>query len=524
VSPTATSPTGEPALPTLPALSADEMRTLSYASAIGREFDFPLLVTAMNAPEEALAEQLEKLVHLGLLRERPGGDRFAFVQDEIRARVYQGLTASRLRVLHRKIAEAMERIYPEPPAEILPELGRHYFLGKVPEKSFRFNRLAAEIAVQNDQPEEAAHHLERARIDLRALPGDHAAEEIQIAEQLGDLYYSMGDVLTADHLYREGLEHAADGNARQRARLLLARAEVAREMLDAEGASRTAHQARVLFEVSDDRVGLASVHRVLGRIAFFRGAYREALDEAIRALDLLQRSHDPRTLGRVCIDIGNAFSMLGPDVREEGIDWYRRAIDRLGEVNDWTEVARAYLNLATLIGQGRPIDGLEYLAKGREFAERAHEPRWAGWGLAMGVEMRLSLGQVEEAERDNQQAGRLLERGQDSLGLQQVLTNRGLIAEKRGQWEESERAYRTAIEKAEALQLPAEAAQANFYLARLLFKTRDLAGAKVAFERASRSDLPTLNPPAAKAFHELGRQIDGAVREMPSRAGGSTVA
>lgn len=497
----------------LPPLSAEEMRTLAYASAIGREFDFPLLVAAMGAPDEALAEQLERLTHAGVLRERPGGDRFAFVQDDVRARVYQSLTASRLRVLHRKIAEAMERMYPDPPSEVVPELGRHFFLGKVPERSYRYNRRAAEVARENDQPEEAAHHLERARIDLKALPGDHAADEAEIAEALGDLYYATGDIRSADRLYEEGLARVGTGNRRQRARLLLARAEVARDSLNGGNARAQAQMANELFSLEGDLVGVASVHRILGRIAFHKGAYREALDEAMEALDLLQQSNDARTLGRLCIDIGNAFSMLGPDVQEEAAGWYQRAIDRLGEVDDWAEVARAYLNLASLVGQTRPVDGIEYLAKGREIAERAHEPRWAGWGLAMAVEMRLQLGQVEEAERDNQQARRLLERSHDALGLQQVLANAGLISEKRGQWEDAELSYRAAIGRADELLLSAESAQANFYLARLLYKTRNLAGARTAYRRAVEADLPTLNPPLAKAFRDLGQQIDEGERE-----------
>lgn len=497
----------------LPSVSPAELRVLAYASAIGHEFDFALLAAASRVPEEALAEMLERLAHRSLLRERPGGDRFVFAHDELRARVYQTLTASRLRVLHRNIAIAMERLFPDPPAEVVPELGRHYFLGRVPEKSYRYNRRAADLARQNDRPEEAAHHLERARLDVRSLPGDHAADEAELAEALGGLYFSTGDIRSADRLYAEGLERARQGAPRQRARLLLARAEVARETLDIAAARERALQASTVFREAGDPVGEAAAHRVLGRVAFHQGAYREALDEAIVALDLVERVGDPRTLGRLCIDIGNAFSMLGPEVAGEGAEWYRRAIDRLAEVGDWVEVARAHVNLASLVGQSNPVDGLEQLAKGREFADRAREPRWSGWGLAMGVELRLKLGEIEEAERDNQQARRLLERAQDPLGLQQVATNRGLIEEKRGQWEEAEAAFLDALSQAETLRLSAEAAQAQFCLARLRFKTRDLAGARDAFEKARKAGFAELNPPYAEAFHELGRNLDAAQRE-----------
>ncbi len=502
-------PEAEPRLPRLGDLTAEQHRVLAYASAIGREFDFGLLVQAMGAEEESLAEELERLVDAGVLRERPGGERFGFVQDELRARLYQDLTASRLRVLHRKIAEAMERAFPQPPPEIVGELGRHFFLGKVAEKSVLYNRRAAEAARKSEQPEEAAHFLERARVDLKSLPGEHTREEAELASALGDLYYSLGDVHAADRLYVEALA-LAGSDLRQRAHLLVARAEVARDSLDIDSATEKAHEARELFARSGDVSGLASVHRILGRIAYHRGAYREALDDGIRALDLLQPSGDARVLGRLCIDIGNAFSMLGPEMAHEAIDWYERASQRLAEVGDWTELARATLNKGTVIGVTRPAEGLETLATGRQYAERGHEPRWVGWSLARGVELRLALGQVDEATQDNEQARRLLERADDPLGLAQVALNEGLIHERRAAWDQAEAAYRKAIERAEKGGLRAETAETYFHLARLLFKTRDFARAREAYRAAAHLDLPALNPPLSAGFAELGRQLDQA--------------
>jgi tetratricopeptide (TPR) repeat protein len=496
--------------PGLDQLSADQLRTLAYASAIGREFDFRLLVTAMDQDEERLAEQLERLTHLGILRERVGGDRFGFTQDETRARIYQSLTASRLRVLHRKIAEAMERLYPHPPPEILPELGRHFFLGKVPEKSYEYNRESAHLARQDDSPEAAAHHLERARIDLRGLPGNQTAAEATLDAELGDLYYSMGDARSADRIYQEGLQLAGPDDSRLRARLLLARAEVARGDLNAAAAVVGARQARELFSQTGDIGGIASVHRILGRVALQRGAYREALDEGMAALDLLQQSEDPRLLGRLCIDIGDAFSHLDPEVRDEAVLWFQRAIDRLTAVSDWVEVARAYLHVGELIGETQPTDGLERLARAREYAERGHEPRWAAWALLTGVGLRLALGEVDEAERDNEQARRLLGRGDDPLARLRAEINNGQIAERRGQWEEAEASYERAREQAKTLDLAAEGAESHYLLARLWFKTRDLARAREAFEAAAHARLPTLIPSLAADFAHLGRQIGTA--------------
>jgi tetratricopeptide (TPR) repeat protein len=507
---------GEPSpTPLLEDLDAEQHRILAYASAIGPEFDFALLVAAMGIDEEMLAEQVERLVHRGILRERPGGDRFAFVEEEFRARIYRSLTESRLRVLHRKIAEVLEATHPRPSAAILSELGRHYFLGKVPAKSYEYNRQAADAARAADEPEVAASHLQRVLLDLVALGGDRRHEQAAVAEALGDLHYSIGNFPAADRSFGEALELLGGDQPRVRARLLLARAEVARENLDVETAVRGALAAQKLFGEVDDRLGVAQTYRLLGRLEFQRGAYREALDESMRALDLVGTIRDPRFLGRLSIDIGNSFALLGPDVRSVAIEWYERAIDRLREVGDWVELARAYHNLGVALGETRPQDGLEFLEKARDAGERAHDARSVGRALLSGVEMRLALGQLEEAERDNEQAGRLLARLLDDLGTEAVMQNRGLIAEKRGQWEESEQAFVAAAEMCERLHLPADRAEVEYYLARLRHKTRDLEGARTAYRTAATLGLPRARPHLAAAFEELGLQL-GESPEGPS--------
>jgi tetratricopeptide (TPR) repeat protein len=488
-------------------LTAEQHRILAYASAIGSEFDFALLVAAMGLGEEALAEQLERLVHLGVLRERAGGDRFVFVEEEFRARIYRSLTESRLRVLHRKIAEAMERSHPDPSPEVVAELGRHYFLGKVVEKSRAFNRRASENARASDDPESAAHYLQRVQVDLAALPGDRRRDLAEIDAALGELYYSVGNFAAADRYYTQALERLGSDEPRIRAGVLLARAEIARENLDMDAATRQALEAQRLFQLGDDRLGEAQTYRLLGRVAFQRGAYREALEESMRALELIGDSRDLRLLGRLAIDIGNSFALLGPEVRGEAIGWYERAIEKLTQVGDWVELSRAYHNLGVAVGEVRPQDGLEQLDRAREMGDRAHDTRSTGRALLSGVEFRLGLGQIEEATRDNEQAGRLLEHLTDELGLEQVEVNRGLIAEKQGQWEDAEHHFLGAIDVCRRFHLPADEAEVQFYLARLRFKTRDLDGAREALNAAGALGVSELRPQFAAAFSELRTQL-----------------
>jgi tetratricopeptide (TPR) repeat protein len=507
---TAGAPSGRRSRSPLSALPPDLLRVLAYASAIGAEFPFDLLRAAMAVEEERLAESLERLVELGFVRERAGGGRFVFEEEEDRGAVYRSMTESRLRVLHRKIAEALERANPEPSDAVVAELGRHYFLGRVHEKSYTYNRRAAETARAADQPTAAIHTLERTLVDLDALGKGRSAERAEIAETLGDLSFAVGAFRAADRHYREALEAVEHDQPRIRARLLLARAEVARESLEADAAVEGAKAALKLFEVDPDPYGEAQAYRLLGRVAFQRGRYRDALDETMRALEALPPGADPTVLGRLSIDLGNAFTLLGEEVRPVAVEWYQRAVERLRAARNWTELARALHHLGTAVGEARPDEGLELLERAREAAAQGHDARAIGRSLLSGVELRIALGQLEEAERDNDQAGRLLEGLADALGSEQVMFNRGRIAEKRGRWEDAAGAYDRAAEQARRLGLNADEADAQLYLARLRFKTHDLNAARTAFDRATELKVTELSPRHERAYAELKGQLASA--------------
>lgn len=499
-------------------LSPEQHRIVAYASAIGSEFDFALLLGSMGMDEEGLAEEVERLVHRGVFVERAGGERFAFAEEELRARVYRSLTESRLRVLHRKIGEVLERMHPDPTLPVLAELGRHYFLGKVPAKSYEYNRRAAEAARAAGEPEVAAHHLERVLLDLASLPEDRRSERAAVAAALGDLYYSLGNLRSADLRFTEALERLGTGSPQARARLLLSRAEVARENLDFDTAVTRGAEAQRLFEEVHDRLGGAQTHRLLARIAFRRGAYRDSLEECLRAFDLMAAIDDPRFLGSLSIDTGNAFAELGSEVRDVAILWYERAVEQLLRTDDRVELSRAYLNLGVTVGETRPQDGLEYLEKAQDTAERAHDSRGTARALVASAELRLALGQIEDAERDNEQVSRLLEHTADELGRGWVESNRGMIAERRGLWEEAERAFEAAVEICRRFELPADEAEAAFRLARLRYKTRDLEGARRAYAIASDLGLAELRPHHAAQFRELAEQLGLAAPVSPHEA------
>ena len=90
-----------------------------------------------------------------------------------------------------------------------------------------------------------------------------------------------------------------------------------------------------------------------------------------------------------------------------------------------------------------------------------------GWWLFNGVEIRLALGEVEEAMRDNEEAGRILNLLNDTVGMEQVTMNTGLIAQYQKSYEQSEKAFLSALKQAEKLGYPTMMVEVHVHLASL---------------------------------------------------------
>lgn len=489
-------------------LTDEQRRVLAYASAIGKDFDFALLRSATGLAEEPLAEILEGLVHQGLLRERPGGERFSFVQEDVRMRLYREMTESRVRVIHRKVGEAYERLYPDPPAEVLPELGRHYFLGRVHDRSFRYNRRSATLAREALAPEIAAHHLERARSDLREMSGDHREEEAGLLLELGELYGLMNDDLKADRLCVEALELVPPQRPLLRALILLARAEVARNQAQAERGRELCTDALRVLEKEGHRRGLARVHRLLGRLASLEGNTKVAIEEGERSLQLLDAKEDAREIARCYVDLGNAFSSAGgAGDLSRAVEYYRQALDMVEKLGDWHEASRACNNLAVAVGPKNPREGVEWLQKGRAFAERAHDRRMVGWTLFNAVEFRLQLGQLDEAERENHEARRILERLQDPIGIQQIAMNDGLLAIRRGHFGEAEASLQRSLRMSEEMGATPQVSELHLRLAMLYDTWGDPERAKVELARAEYLNVDAYAPGLVPGHRELRQRL-----------------
>jgi DNA-binding SARP family transcriptional activator len=183
---------------------------------IGRSFTVDVLARASGGDEEMLVRGLDELWQRRIVREQ-GSDSYDFSHDKIREVAYTELSAARRRLLHRRVAEALEVENTNNLDAVSGQIAMHYERAGQVERATAYYRRAAEVARQIYANAEAIDYSKRALslLDIQR-EGKLAAD---LLERLGDLLELTGQHDDARDAYHRALG-SAELDAPVRARLL----------------------------------------------------------------------------------------------------------------------------------------------------------------------------------------------------------------------------------------------------------------------------------------------------------------
>lgn len=497
----------------------EERRVLALAAVIGREFPFPLLYAATGLDEERLAELVERLVDRGVLRETPP-DHIEFARNDLRELVYGGLTETLKRLLHQRVAEALEVAGRTDPDTIFA-LAHHYYFAKVDAKAVQFNRAAAEFAARVVSPEIARTHLERALECLRRAPEGERPEELEIVLELALALDRVGELERAEALLREALGRgpplAGGGPAAELLPIYLAR------ILTDEG--RWDDARHLTDELLDhvDRLGAPAarlaLYRLRGEIEYYRGEYADALRHHDHALEIARTQGDRREVALVLVRRANALAMM-PDCVAEAVPAYREASEELLSLGDRAEAAYALLFLGVTLSQnGRTTEGLAELERAAELAEESSDLRELGWALFNIADLRRELGELPSACDANRRAREILTRIGDQFGLAQTFIIGGKIGIAQRTYGEAERELLEAFRIVRELRTEPDELEVLLRLAEVALAQ---GAVKVARERANELERRSLSRLRPDLIADMNRLL-GNLRP-PSESASAAVA
>ncbi len=204
-------------------LSSACQRLLGKAAVLGGSFELSLLRSmesshSSNFDEDALLEQLDEALQAGVITEESAGAAivYHFWHPMIVSHLYAQLSAARRIQLHRRAAEALQRLYQEREEEVAAAITQHLIKGGGGRQQItKYAEIAGNRAYILSAYPEAQHHYEVAIAHreeaMRSEVNTHKTESVLRSQQeemhLAFLHERLAECLIVQGHYQESYTH-----------------------------------------------------------------------------------------------------------------------------------------------------------------------------------------------------------------------------------------------------------------------------------------------------------------------------
>jgi tetratricopeptide (TPR) repeat protein len=323
-------------------LSAPARELVSVAAVIGRGFSFEVLTAASGWKDEAVVEALDELGERRIIREQ-GADSYDFSHDKLREGAYTSLSRARRRLLHRRVADTIERLSGTSQDAYLADLAYHFYEAGVWEKAAAFGQRAAEQAYRLYAPQGAIEQVTRA---LDAMQNGSIPPPASLYRLRGQAYEALGDFERArmdDETTLGMARTAGDRQSEWRALMDLGFLWTQRDYTQTGAYYQ---QALALARQMEDPLTLAHSLNRLGNWHLNIEQPREALQYHQEALALFQQAHDEHGLAET-YDLLSMTSFIGGDL-VQGAAHCQQAVALFRELDDRQGLASSLTLLAEI--------------------------------------------------------------------------------------------------------------------------------------------------------------------------------
>jgi tetratricopeptide (TPR) repeat protein len=437
-------------------LDPDAAKVLEYSSVIGQEFTLDMLRGISEMKEEDLVDALDRLVRSQLVIEDSGGIKLRFTHNMLREAVYGGISRSRKRILHRKVADAIEAAHQNKLEEQTFLLAHHYAAAGDLAKCAKYFLHAGRKALGSLALDEAGYFYRSALESLRKL--EPSPENLSIEEEvllaLGSVDFNLGEWDRALAEFREVGELGKEwGNERITALSELRIGEIFEKRSEWKDASENYTAALEIFQRAGDEGGLARVYTAMGKVFWRRGEYAKALEHSGKGRALAEKLGEKSLAATATIDTGNVYFDLGEF--EKSRKQHEEGLAKATEIDDPLEMARAFNNLGNVEMKLEHYDqAIALFEKTAEAGYRSGNIRIVGFALSSIGECIGRKGNVEKAMDYLDQSMTIFEKLNERLMISSNLAARGIIYRNAENWEMARKSFQESIRVIEGLNMP----------------------------------------------------------------------
>ena len=363
-------------------LEPDAMALIEYASCMGRTFDSSVALAMPSLVDPEIAFQ--KLIGAGILFRENGQSSFshAILHDV----TYQSIGQRWKQIHHRSIGEYLEGQYKGVLDEILYDLARHYYLGKVNDKAYDYCCRAGEKAESAYAAEDARNFYLNAcsaQENIRASQDKDAMADI--LERIGDLdsllgsyddsiarYSLSGEMASGINRHAEihkktaevyekkaefdrsleeaekGLELLGNAESLTRARLLMTQGKAHMMSGDMDKAMAVLEESLELAQKLGGDMELGKVYGLMGMLNKSQGKLDQGLINLETSLEIKKELKDMAGMSITINNLGNLYRAKGD--MKKALAYYKESLEIENKIGNPRGIANALNNLGNIYG------------------------------------------------------------------------------------------------------------------------------------------------------------------------------
>ncbi|MEE9150935.1 MAG: tetratricopeptide repeat protein [Thermoplasmata archaeon] len=456
-------------------LDEETKAILGYASVIGNQFTFEALYRILNVSEEELIDSIDALIATNIIHEdrTTREERYRFDHTQIREVIYNSMSRSRRRLMHKKIGYIIEELNKNRLDEVAYNLAHHFYEGKDTEKSLTYAILAGEKATSAFAPEDALSYYKMALEALERLEDTRKNKEkrINLLKRLGEISFNISEWMWALEYYKKAIMLCEDiDNNTDRAESLGKIGYVHNRMGNWKMAAKNLVKSLEIYKTLDDAFGIADAHRGLGYIHWRLGEYDDAIKHYHECIQVSMEIGDMHTIALAFIELGNVHIETG-DI-DKAIEYYNKSLTKLEPIGDNSEMARAYNNLGdSYLKSGRYNEAIEYFKKCEEMGKRIGRRDIVGWSLFNSGEAYALKGDADKALECAEESLDILTTVGDKLGLQACYKIFGIAYGLKEEWEKALENFNACVKMGKKTNVPYIQAEVHYYFGKM-FKSK----------------------------------------------------
>jgi DNA-binding SARP family transcriptional activator len=424
-------------------LSANAQDLIQIAAVIGREFMFEVLARVSDQSEDALVQGLDELWRKQIVREQ-GASAYDFSHDKIRVVAYTALSATRRRVLHRKVAEALASVHTSDLDVVSMQIAQHYEIAGQPDRAIEFYRRAAQAAQRIYANNKAIGHYQHL---LESDLAKHLSPEdiCRIKLALGGVWQLTGHWAQAETIEREALAKAEVlSDVALQAQAQQALADVMHLQGRYDEALGWLAKAQDGFEYTGDQAGLIRTLWTMGETYWYQGDHERALAALHRQLDIAAQVEDQRGACEALGTLGMIYWSQGDF--DQSQDYCERSIALAKVIGHRQALGRAAYMLGN-IGLGRRNYGFafKWYQVFYEVVREVGDQRGLAWALHAAAHVLSGQGDFQRALAYTVHAGQILSEIGDRWSISIGIHDSGWMLKRLGHEQYAEELYRLAI-------------------------------------------------------------------------------